>query len=82
MRRSDLPPDYLIEAIVRHVNAVLSFPHESNRYKNAERLLKINNRVDNLEWCTVQYNSVYGSARYKISFQGQKIIQKIAKKQS
>ena len=40
MKRSDRLPDYLIEAIVRHVNAVLSFPHESNRYKNAERLLR------------------------------------------
>ena len=40
MKRSDRPPDYLIEAIVRHVNAVLSFPYGSNKYKNAERLLR------------------------------------------
>jgi hypothetical protein len=40
MKRSDLPPDYLIEAIVRHVNAVLTSPYGSNKYKNAERLLR------------------------------------------
>lgn len=28
---------------------------------------RINNRVDNLEWCTHKYNSRYGSAREKIS---------------
>lgn len=40
MERSDRPPDYLIDAIVRHVNTVLSFPYGSNKYKNAERLLR------------------------------------------
>lgn len=40
MKRSDLPPDYLIDAIARHVNAVLYAPYGSNKYKNAERLLR------------------------------------------
>lgn len=44
MKRSDRPPDYLIDAIVRHVNTVLSFPYGSNKYKNAERLFKKGNK--------------------------------------
>mgnify|MGYP006920946554 CR=1 FL=1 len=37
---SRCPPDYLIEAIARHVGAVLSAPPGSDRYLNAERLLR------------------------------------------
>ena len=40
MKRSDRPPDYLIDAIARHVRTLLSAPQESNKYKNAERLVK------------------------------------------
>lgn len=40
MRRGDKVPDYLIDNITRHVNTLLCYPAESNRYKNAERLVK------------------------------------------
>lgn len=47
MKRSDRPPDYLIDAIARHVRTLLSSPLESNKYKNAERLL--NKEIKKLE---------------------------------
>ena len=28
---------------------------------------KLNNRADNLEWCTYQYNSNYGTSKYRIA---------------
>lgn len=40
MKRSDRVPDYLIDGIARHVNAILFSPFGSDRHKNAERLLK------------------------------------------
>lgn len=40
MKRSDRPPDYLIDRIARHVRTILYGDRNSNKYKNAERLLK------------------------------------------
>lgn len=40
MRKYDTVPDYLIDSIARHVRAIINGDRNSNRYKNAERLLK------------------------------------------
>lgn len=40
MRKSDTVPDYLIDSISRHVRTILYGDRNSNKYKNAERLLK------------------------------------------
>ena len=40
MKRSELPPDYLIAAIARHVRILLQLEHTNNREYNAQRLLK------------------------------------------
>lgn len=38
---------------------------------------KLNNRVDNLEWCTCKYNQNYGTRKYKREHTKTKEIQKI-----
>lgn len=40
MRKSDRPPDYLIEKIVRHANIIIAAPYGSVKYMDAARLLK------------------------------------------
>lgn len=40
MRKSDRPPNYLINKIVRHANIIITAPYGSVRYKDAARLLK------------------------------------------
>ena len=40
MKRSDRPPNYLIDKIVRHANAIFNNPPGSIRYDEGCRLLK------------------------------------------
>lgn len=40
MRKSDRPPNYLIEKIVRHANIIITAPYGSVKYMDAARLLK------------------------------------------
>lgn len=40
MRKSDRPPNYLIDKIVRHTNIIITTPYGSVRYMDAARLLK------------------------------------------
>lgn len=40
MRKSDRPPNYLIEKIVRHANIIITAPYGSVKYMDAVRLLK------------------------------------------
>lgn len=40
MKRSDRPPDYLIDSIARHVRTLLQLEPTNNREYNAQRLLK------------------------------------------
>ena len=40
MRKSDRPPNYLINKIVRHVNIIITAPYGSVKYMDAARLLK------------------------------------------
>lgn len=40
MRKSDRPPNYLINKIVRHANIIITAPHGSVKYMDAARLLK------------------------------------------
>lgn len=40
MRRSDRPPDYLIDRIARHSRTLLDIPPRNNREANAQRLLR------------------------------------------
>lgn len=39
---------------------------------------KLNNNADNLEWCTIQYNSTYGSARTKQGISHGKMVQQLS----
>ncbi len=40
MRKSNRPPNYLIDKIVRHTNIIITAPYDSVRYMDAARLLK------------------------------------------
>ena len=40
MRKSDRPPNYLIDKIVRRTNIIITASYGSVRYKDAARLLK------------------------------------------
>lgn len=40
MRKSDRPPNYLIDKIVRHANIIITAPYGSVRYMDTARLLK------------------------------------------
>lgn len=40
MKRSDSPPDYLIDRVARHVRILLQMEPTNNREYNAQRLLK------------------------------------------
>lgn len=40
MKRSELPPDYLIDRVARHVMILLQLEPTNNREYNAQRLLK------------------------------------------
>lgn len=40
MRKSDRPPNCLIEKIVRHANIIITAPYGSVKYMDAARLLK------------------------------------------
>ena len=40
MRKSDRPPNYLIDKIVRHTNIIITAPYGSVKYMDAARLLK------------------------------------------
>lgn len=40
MKRSDRPPDYLIDRIVRHADVLVKMPPTNTREANAQRLLK------------------------------------------
>lgn len=40
MRKSDRPPNYLIDKIVRHANIIITAPYGSVKYMDAARLLK------------------------------------------
>lgn len=40
MRKSDMPPNYLIDKIVRHTNIIITAPYGSVKYMDAARLLK------------------------------------------
>lgn len=40
MRKSDMPPNYLIDKIVRHENIIITAPYGSVKYMEAARLLK------------------------------------------
>lgn len=40
MRKSDSPPNYLIDKIVRHTNIIITASYGSVRYMDAVRLLK------------------------------------------
>lgn len=41
MKRSDRPPDYLIDRIARHASVLLGMKPTTTREANAQRLLKI-----------------------------------------
>ena len=40
MKRSDRPPDYLIDRIARHAKVFMGIPPRNNREANAQRLLR------------------------------------------
>lgn len=40
MRKSNRPPNYLIDKIVRHANIIITTPYGSVKYMDAARLLK------------------------------------------
>lgn len=40
MRKSDRPPNYLIDKIVRHTNIIITAPYGCVKYMEAARLLK------------------------------------------
>ena len=40
MRKSNRPPNYLIDKIVRHTNIIITTPYGSVRYMDAARHLK------------------------------------------
>nr|DAH53035.1 MAG TPA: hypothetical protein [Caudoviricetes sp.] len=40
MRKSDRPPNYLIDKIVRHTNIIITASYGSVKYMDAARLLK------------------------------------------
>ena len=41
MKRSDRPPDYLIDRLARHASVLLGMKPTTTREANAQRLLKI-----------------------------------------
>lgn len=71
---SDGYPHYLLcnkgkrKDITAHRLVALAFIENPNNFPcvNHKDENRANNAVDNLEWCTVKYNSNYGSARQKV----------------
>lgn len=62
-----------------HRLVALAFVPNPNNYVviNHKDENKLNNNADNLEWCTVQYNSTYGSARTKQGISRGKMVQQL-----
>jgi hypothetical protein len=52
---------------VHRLVAQAFIPNPNNYFHiNHKDEIKSNNNIDNLEWCTVKYNNVYGNRLYKI----------------
>lgn len=62
-----------------HRLVALAFVPNPNNYAiiNHKDENKLNNNADNLEWCTIQYNSTYGSARAKQGISRGRMVQQL-----
>lgn len=67
--RVNLYKNNIHKTICIHQLVALVFIDNPNEYKciNHKDENKLNNRVDNLEWCTTKYNNNYGTARIRAS---------------
>ena len=62
----NLSKDGICKTFLIHRLVALAFIPNPNNYKevNHKDEIKTNNNVDNLEWCTREYNMSYGKARF------------------